>query len=143
VPTGLVSRWDGEGSGADATGTNPGQLLFGVAFVPGRRGLAFSFDGVSLLQAGTTGMPLGSADRTIELWTRLDAEPSFQGFFAGYGEFGTPTAAYELGSQATALFFSNWGSAVFGPSLSLATWHHWRRGVDVVVPMHGQLTNGR
>lgn len=47
-PTGMMSWWDGSGSGStanDIAGTNPGTLHDGVTFAPGKVGQAFSFTG--------------------------------------------------------------------------------------------------
>jgi hypothetical protein len=46
TPAGLVAWWPGEGTADDAVGTNDGSPENGVGFVPGKIGLAFSFDGV-------------------------------------------------------------------------------------------------
>src|SRR5258706_4514474 len=46
-PSGLVSWWPGEGTADDAFGGNPGGLVNGVTFTPGKVGQAFNFNGVS------------------------------------------------------------------------------------------------
>jgi hypothetical protein len=67
-PSGLVSWWDGDGTSADLEGKNNGVLLDGVAFAGGKVGRAFKFDGINAeVQAGTAGLPIGNADRTLEL----------------------------------------------------------------------------
>ncbi|MBL8952199.1 MAG: LamG domain-containing protein [Myxococcaceae bacterium] len=124
APSGLISRWDGEGTADDSTGLNPGTLSMGATFAAGKRGQAFAFTGMAMMTATSTNMPTGSADRTIELWARMDTDPAFQCLFAGYGQFGTLNAAYELGCVGRTLFFSNWGDQVWGPTLFLSAWHH-------------------
>jgi len=47
-----------------------------------------------------------------------------EAFFAGYGEFGVATKTYQLGTSGSTLFFSNWGNAIFGPSLQTGTWYN-------------------
>jgi hypothetical protein len=68
-PSGLVSLWQGEGTGADSQGTNHGVLEGGVAFVPGKRGSAFAFDGVDddLLIPASASLQLDTAF-TVEFW---------------------------------------------------------------------------
>jgi len=43
----LIAYWPGEGDAQDLAGTNLGALVNGVAFVPGKVGQAFDFDGVN------------------------------------------------------------------------------------------------
>jgi hypothetical protein len=72
---------------------------------PGFVGQAFSFDGsTAYLQASTLGMPTGNADRTLEMWVKLDSiVPSdnpttayFESFLAGYGNFGMFAQTFHL-----------------------------------------------
>ena len=46
-PMGLVSFWPGEGTASDLASDNNGTLMNGVAFVPGKAGQAFSFNGTT------------------------------------------------------------------------------------------------
>jgi len=46
-PSGLVSWWRAEGSGADSVGTNHGTLFNAVAFTPGEVNQSFDLDGIS------------------------------------------------------------------------------------------------
>ena len=125
APPGLVSWWPGDGNANDLAGINNGTLVNGTTFAPGKVGQAFSFDGAdSLVQAGTTGLPTGNSDRTLEFWTRIDSVVASEAFFAGYGTFGSFTQTYHVGATGTAPFFSQWGSGVGAPSLTTGTWHH-------------------
>ena len=51
-------------------------------------------------------------------------EPTGEAFFAGYGVFGTFTSSFARGASGDRVFFSQWGGAVFGPSLTLGRWTH-------------------
>jgi Concanavalin A-like lectin/glucanases superfamily len=73
--------------------------------------------------------PLGSADRTIELWVYLRSSfgsyPSLTEMFAQYGTFGTTGAAFALFTYGTpSLYWSQWGSSFTGGSISLGVWTH-------------------
>lgn len=46
TPPGLVGWWPAEGDATDVTGENPGVLVNGATFAPGKVGQAFSFDGI-------------------------------------------------------------------------------------------------
>src|SRR5262249_15771308 len=48
-----------------------------------------------------------------------------EAYFAGYGNFGQFDQTYHLGTLSThELFFSQWGGAVFGPTLQASQWYH-------------------
>jgi hypothetical protein len=124
-PTGLVSWWPGDGNADDIVDNNQGTLHNGATFADGMVGQAFRFDGVnSFVQAPTANLPTGNSDRTLELWVNLEAVVAEEAFFAGYGAFGEFDQTYHLGATGDTLFFSQWGDAIFGPSLQLGQWHH-------------------
>jgi len=141
-PNGLVSWWPGDGNANDIVGPNTGQLFGGAAFAPGFVGQAFSFDGsTAYLQASTLGMPTGNADRTLEMWVKLDSiVPSdnpaiayFESFLAGYGNFGTFAQTFHLIGEyqppyGNALAWSPWEDQLAGPLLFVASPHHKREG---------------
>lgn len=135
-PSGIVSWWPGEGNAADIIGPNSGVASGGVIYVTGRLGQAFRFDGSGIVTAPTTGMPIGSNERTIELWVRVDQVTSNQAMFGGYGTFGSTGATYHVGAlqQGGLTFFSQWGQAIFGVAIPTATWTH------VVATTRGQVT---
>ncbi|NVN97702.1 MAG: choice-of-anchor D domain-containing protein, partial [Geobacteraceae bacterium] len=126
-PTGMVSWWKGENSTSDQIGTNPASFSTTSMYVTGKSGQAFSFDGVTALQSGTIGMPVGSSDRTISLWAKINQADTTYSFFAGYGTPGTNDQAYQLGAitaNNNQLFFSNWGGQILGPNLQTGRWYH-------------------
>src|SRR5262245_52643605 len=72
APPGLVSWWPGDGDAVDIVGSNNGSLENGAGHAVGYVGDAFNFDGADdLMQAGTSGLPTGSQDRTLALWVRI------------------------------------------------------------------------
>lgn len=132
VPSGIVSWWPGDGNANDISGTNTGTLQNGATFASGKVNQAFSFDGVNaLFQSGTTGLPTGNNNRTIDLWVKInsfladvpDPHSPLETFFVGYGNFGTSNQSYQLGTAGNVLYFSSWGGAIFGPSLHTGVWY--------------------
>ncbi|MBM4000017.1 MAG: hypothetical protein FJ297_10850 [Planctomycetes bacterium] len=80
----VVSWWTADNITADSVGTNDGSLARGAAYAAGQVNQAFSFDGIDdSFQAPTGGLPSGSADRTVELWARIDQQVAEEAFFAG------------------------------------------------------------
>jgi hypothetical protein len=81
VPAGVISAYLGDGNASDAFGLHHGTLQNGVMFVPGFKGLAFSFDGLnSYVNLGQ--WSAGSA-WTIEGWVNPSAFPSGRHAIAG------------------------------------------------------------
>src|ERR1700674_2549351 len=138
----LVAR---DGNANDIVGPNTGVLLGGATFAPGFVGRAFSFNGsTASVQATTANMPVGTADRTLEMWVKLDAivpadNPTityFESFFAGYGNFGSSAEAFLLFAEyeppyGNVLAWSQWFDQLAGPLLFIARpnqdnhgWHH-------------------
>jgi Concanavalin A-like lectin/glucanases superfamily len=129
APAGIVSWWPAEDTFADLEGRNPGTADGTVTFAAGKVGHAFVLDGASAVFAPTSTFPLGSADRTIELWVYLRSSfgsyPSLTEMFAQYGTFGTTGAAFALFTYGTpSLYWSQWGSSFTGGSISLGVWTH-------------------
>jgi hypothetical protein len=125
-----VSWWRAEGNTIDATGKNPGTALGALTYVPGIVGQAFAFAGTVSVSAGTTGMPTGNADRTIELWGQVTSagQNLQEHIFAQYGTTGNAGEVYSLFawnmSSALTLFFSPWLDSVPGPTLTTGVWYH-------------------
>jgi hypothetical protein len=73
APPGLVAWWAGDGDARDLAGTNNGTMFGGVGFTNGMVGQAFAFNsnGAQVL-ATAVGLPIRSADRSIEFWVRID-----------------------------------------------------------------------
>jgi hypothetical protein len=138
IPSGVISLWSANGDALDRVGTNHGTLSGGTTYTAGRFGQAFLFNGLAAtVSAPSTGIPSGSADRTIELWVRIDAvSMNNQPFFAGYGSFGVPGATYQVGTFGGGGFsyFSTWGQVLQGRSIPTMAWTH------VAVTTQGQLT---
>ncbi|MEP9390257.1 FG-GAP-like repeat-containing protein [Mesorhizobium sp. KR9-304] len=125
LPSGLIAQWSADGTTEDAAGDNDGVLQNGASFAAGKFGQAFSFDGIDdSFSAPSTGLPTGNSDRTLSLWMKADAFGSGESFLAGYGNFGSGGQTYALGTSGDTLFFSQWGNAVFGPSLEAGQWYH-------------------
>ncbi|MEI9409326.1 VCBS domain-containing protein [Mesorhizobium salmacidum] len=125
LPSGLIAYWSADGTTEDAVGSNDGVLQNGASFATGMFGQAFSFDGVDdLFAAPSTGLPTGNSDRTISLWVKADAFTTGESLLAGYGTFGSSGQTYQLGTSGDTLFFSQWGGAVFGPSLQTEQWYN-------------------
>lgn len=132
IPTGAVSWWKADGSAKDFFNENNGVLNNGVTFASGKIGQAFSFNTNSFVQTGTVGLPIGNSDRTVELWVKIisfladvpDPHSPLESFFLGYGNFGSGGQAYQLGTAGNVLYFTDWGGAIFGPSLKTGIWYH-------------------
>jgi hypothetical protein len=129
VPSGVVSWWTANNTAADAIGSNPGTLNNGVTYAPGEVGSAFSFNDTDYVSANTTGLPTGTSDRTMEMWVKVNAFSTNESFFAGYGAFGTNNETYQLGTLGSGgngpqLYFSQWGQALYGPTLQTGQWYH-------------------
>jgi autotransporter-associated beta strand protein len=124
----LAAWWPGE-DGQDIVGNNDGTLTGGASLVPGQVGSAFNFDGVDgAFVAPVDRLPTGNQDRTMELWVRFDSFPSsVPRHLAGYGNFGFPGQIYSLfvdTEQSNKIAFTQWGSSIWGPALSVDHWYH-------------------
>jgi streptogramin lyase len=125
LPGGAVSSWSGDNTTQDRIGGNNGTLQGGASYGPGEVNQAFSFSGTGdYFQAPTNGLPTGSSDRTMELWVKVYAFVTTEAMFASYGTFGSSGQAYGLGTSGSTLFFSDWGTSIFGPSLQTGVWYH-------------------
>jgi serine/threonine protein kinase len=69
APTGLVSWWRAEGDASDATGRNPGVLLHGASFAPGKSGQSFRLDGKEACVHVTSSTSLNLTNSlSLEAW---------------------------------------------------------------------------
>jgi len=129
LPGGVVSWWPGEDE-SDVVGPNTGYFQGNASSQAGLVGSAFGFQGVAgdgvddNLVAPADGLPTGRADRTLELWVKIDAFVVNEAFFAGYGAFGSSYSVYSLGAFQGQVFFSQWGDAILGPQLQTGEWYH-------------------
>ena len=140
VQPGLIGWWPGDGNANDLVGGNHGSLSGGVTFTTGRAGQTFAFDGDGFVQAPTIGFPTGNGDRTMELWAWVDSYVAIEAIFAAYGNFGAHGQSYVLGLEDGKPFFSQWGDAVFGPTLQTGQWYHiavTNRGSAVTLYLNG------
>jgi hypothetical protein len=123
-PDGMLSWWRGE-DGADFVGPNHGELLGGTSNEPGKVGLALSFDGIDdFVDATDSGLPLGAAARTLELWVKpaLNARVPFI-----YGDFVEYDAFYAIVMGLNACI-GQWGGTPTEPcgktDVTDGEWHH-------------------
>ncbi len=144
-PSGVVSWWPGDGNANDIVGPNDGQLFGGATFAHGFVGQAFKFDGIDgYFQSAAIGLPESGADRTLEMWVKLDsvlppdvtASTYFEAFFAGYGQPGYSGEFFSLFSEyeppyGNAFAWTQWFDQLAGPQLYEAKpfepnrgWHH-------------------
>jgi YD repeat-containing protein len=95
APEGLAGWWAGEGDATDALGRNPGVLLGGATFAPGKVGSAFVFDGlddaVRIPASGTTDLGGGNSF-TVECWVMANDFSSPRPIFS----WGTSAAGVHL-----------------------------------------------
>jgi hypothetical protein len=125
VPGGLVSWWTGEGDASDVVGPNSGLLQWGATIDAGMVGDAFRFQEFNdYVEAPAMDLPIGNADRTLELWMEVDAFVAGEAFVAGYGQFGFLNEAYVLFAAGNQIGFSQWGASVIGPALETGAWYH-------------------
>jgi hypothetical protein len=140
---GFISFWSGNGNANDSVGPNNGTLENDATFTAGQVGQAFSFDGNAYVQASSTGLPTGNANRTLVAWVKLQSLPAKEAFFVGYGSFGSSTESYQLGATSAGnVFFSQWGSSVIGPALQPGTWYQvavTNVGNDVTLYLNGNV----
>ncbi len=112
-------------------GVNDGTASSGVTYGPGMVGQAFVFSGSSDVEAPANELPLGSSDRSLEAWVRVDAtytSPSAGGLFLAYGGwcdgYGALNSLFVF-EPNTNIAFSQWGSGVNASgSAPLGVWQH-------------------
>ncbi|HKS38859.1 MAG TPA: LamG-like jellyroll fold domain-containing protein, partial [Verrucomicrobiae bacterium] len=76
-PPGLVAAWTAESNGLDAVGANHAALQNGVAFVPGRIGNAFDFDGVDdYVEIPSSAELKPTSEITVAGWINLRVLPA-------------------------------------------------------------------
>jgi sugar lactone lactonase YvrE len=126
VPSGILSWWAGDGNATDLVGPNNGTLNNGVTFFQGQVADGFNFNNTNYLSAPTTNLPTGKNNRTLELWVKINSLSPNESFFAGYGNFGSSGQTYQVGANNYdhRLYFSQWGTAIFGPVLQTGQWYH-------------------
>jgi hypothetical protein len=122
-----LSWWPGDGNTNDVLGPNKGTLYGGAGYADGVKGQAFDFDGVDdYFLSPSANLPTGNADRSMELWAKIDSAVTPEAIFAGYGAIGNFNEVYVLlgSDQGNTVSFSQWGASVYGPVLEIGRWHH-------------------
>jgi hypothetical protein len=148
-PSGAVSWWRAGNNANDSLGANQGTLANGAAFAPGRVGQAFSLDGVDdvVTVASPTGLPLGGAARTMELWFRTsrDLTTLTESGLLGYGT-AADDQSFALVTSANApgrLYFYGHNNDLAGTTVLLPdTWYHGAvtyDGVSLKLYLNGAL----
>ena len=109
--SGLVAWWPGEGNASDALGGGPGTLQGGVAFVSGRVGQAFSFDGADdVINLGNAPkLRVSATDFTIEAWVRFDSHQGDMSIADKMGAIGVNSDGWRLLKQADDRFWFCFG----------------------------------
>ncbi|MGH7244037.1 MAG: LamG domain-containing protein [Phycisphaerales bacterium] len=152
-PVDMANWWKGDGNAADSAGTANGTINGSVAYVPGRYGQAFDFNGGEIA-CGTTAGNFGTGDFTIAFWIRnppqvvafdvMSKRPvcNFGSFFdirAGSGDSGSNMyiEAYSNGSGS---------NKILVPATEMLDdrWHHIvfrRQGTTVVTARDGIVIN--
>jgi hypothetical protein len=148
-PPDMVSWWDAEGNANDIIGSNHGTLMNGATFAPGKVGQAFSFDGVDdyVQVQNPTGLPLGNAPRTLEVWfkTPKDLTITTESAIVQYGTasysqmFGLITSMNAPGK----LYFYGHGIDLAGTTtIQPDTWYHGAvtyDGTTIGLYVNGQM----
>jgi len=127
----MVAWWAGDGDARDLVGSNDGVLTNGATFTQGMVGPAFWFDGIDdQMRAPATALPVGTSDRTMEFWFRIDEIVAPEAnMVVGYGAPGNWGQSYHIivtGSRhgVTNATWSQWGSGIGGPPVVVGLWYH-------------------
>lgn len=127
VSNGLLSWWTGDSTTADAVGgRNAVAAGNGIGYGPGVHGQAFVFNGAQQLRAPSAGLPAGAANRTLEMWVRMDGA-TYEAWLAGYGAYGNGPLVYVVGASSGFVWVSNWGDSIHGGGgivVPGSGWHH-------------------
>ena len=122
---GWSSWWTGDGVATNHVGPNHGTLNNGVTFTQGEVAGCFQFNDNDYVSANTAGLPIGNANRTLEMWVKVNTFDPHESYFAGYGAFGSNNQTYQIGTVSDhSLYFSQWGQALIGPVLQAGQWYH-------------------
>lgn len=126
-PADMTNWWKADGNANDSAGTANGTISGSVAFVPGRYGQAFDFNGGEV-QCGTTAGNFGTGDFTIAFWIRNSAQ-------VANIQIMSKRAACLFGSQ----FDIRGGSGSFGENLYIEAYSNNSGSNRMVVPASGLL----
>jgi alpha-tubulin suppressor-like RCC1 family protein len=91
LPTGLTDLWSGEGSAADAVGTNNGTLTGGVTYGTAKVAQGFHFDGTGSVSFGNSVGNFRTNDYTIEFWVRTTSTDAMDAIMEKWTGCGDPS----------------------------------------------------
>ncbi|HEX8878213.1 MAG TPA: LamG domain-containing protein [Phycisphaerales bacterium] len=148
-PADMVNWWKADGDATDSAGSANGTISGSVAYVPGRYGQAFDFNGGEV-QCGTSAGNFGTGDFTIAFWVRSPSQSSLLDMMSkratcNFGSFFNIQGG--AGTNGTGLYieaYSNTGGAnpILVPTTGMFDdkWHHVvfrRQGTSVVTARDG------
>ncbi len=126
---GIIGWWPGDGDARDVIGGNNGTLQNGSAFVAGKVGQAFSFDGQNDYISIPDSPSLRSSSLTIEGWFNFAATSGTRILFGKTAGTGT-SESYVVYYAANTLWATIGDTTSIGDQLSyvwtpdLGTWYH-------------------
>lgn len=148
-PADMVHWWKADGNATDSAGSANGTVSGSVAFVPGRYGQAFDFNGGEV-QCGTSAGNFGTGDFTIAFWIRNPAQKaslevmSKRAICSFGSQFDIRGGSGDVGSSMSIEAYSNTVGAnrlVIGATEMLDDkWHHIvfrRQGTTAVAARDG------
>jgi hypothetical protein len=126
----MISRWSAEGNAYDSLGANSGLLQGNVAYVTGKLGQAFSFDGNGVVEVPNS-PTLESETITIAAWVRSSVSPGAYRYVVAKGQQNCDASSYGLytGQNGGLSFYIFDGiNYVLSPGLGQdfwdGTWHY-------------------
>lgn len=152
-PADMVNWWKADGSAVDSVGTANGTITGSVAYVPGRYGQAFDFNGGEIA-CGTTAGNFGTDDFTIAFWVKnppevaafevMSKRPSC--FYGSFFDVRAGSGASGAGMYIEAYSNSSGSNKILVPATGMLddNWHHIvfrRQGTKVVAARDGIIVN--
>ena len=128
LPAGLISDWTGNGTAADATGTNNGAYTGSyVQGIGGQQAFDITGPGSPVVSAPTTNLPVGTAARTVSVWVDTLAYTG-NGPGAEYFEYGSQSVnggAFSIGETTGGVFqFETTNYGFTAGAFSLNRWYY-------------------
>jgi plastocyanin len=123
-PSGMVGWFPGDGNAREIANGNNGTLHGGAIFAAGEVGQAFSFNGIdAYVQTPDTGLPSGSAARTIDFWTKPNVSNARTPVI--YGGFAASSSFYIIliGNNACIGMWTG-GDVCGSTNVADGNWHH-------------------
>ncbi len=148
APVGMISWWAAENNPGDNLNRNNAILQGNAGYTAGMVGNAFNLDGNGdyAQVAAPTGLPVGNAARTVELWFRAPATPGESGLFQyGTANSGQMFGLITSGNAPGRLYFYGHNTDLAGSTvIQQNTWYHGAVTYDsttVKVYVNGVLEN--